>query len=139
MDSVSFNQVVSRGCGLDVHKKVVVATINGEGLKAQTREFTTFMRSLTELKDWLLEKGVTHVAMESAGVYWKPVYQGRQVTMADVESVYHRKLQASKEDLYEACQGCMDEYQVYLLQVIQKESHHRCRTLDTEVCLSYLE
>ena len=54
---ISFNQVVSRGCGIDVHQKVVVATIGGEGLKKATREFGTFTRSLTELKDWLLENG----------------------------------------------------------------------------------
>lgn len=71
---VSFKQVVSRGCGLDVHKKVVVATIDGEGIKKQTREFDTVTSSLKELRDWLLESGITHVAMESTGVFWKPVY-----------------------------------------------------------------
>ncbi len=71
---VSFKQVVSRGCGLDVHKKTVVATIDGEVLKKQTREFGTVMSSLKELRDWLLENGITHVAMESTGVFWKPVY-----------------------------------------------------------------
>ena len=68
---VSFNQVVSRGCGIDVHKKMLVATISGEGLNTETREFGTVTRSLTELKDWLLENRVTHVVMESIGVYWK--------------------------------------------------------------------
>ena len=74
METVEFVQVVSRGCGLDVHKKTVVATIDGEGLNRESREFGTFSNSLTELKDWLLENGITHVAMESTGVYWKPVY-----------------------------------------------------------------
>ena len=64
---VSFKQVVSRGCGLDVHKKVVTATIDGEGIKKQTREFGTVTNSLKELKDWLWENGITHVAMESTG------------------------------------------------------------------------
>ncbi len=71
---VEFTQVISRGCGIDVHKEVIVATVNGVGLKEETREFTAFTSSLTELRDWLIEKGVTHVAMESTGVYWKPVY-----------------------------------------------------------------
>jgi transposase len=75
MDTVSFPSVVSRGCGIDVHKKVVVATIDGSGLRKETREFNTFTRSLIELKEWLLELGITHVAMESTGVYWKPVYK----------------------------------------------------------------
>lgn len=74
MGTVQFEQVISRGCGLDVHKKTVVATIDGEGLKRSTREFGTFTSSLTELKDWLLDNGITHIAMESTGVYWKPVY-----------------------------------------------------------------
>ena len=42
---VSFSQVVSRGCGIDVHKKIVVATIDGEGVKKETREYGTFKRS----------------------------------------------------------------------------------------------
>ena len=69
MSTVQFEQLVSRGCGLDVHQKTVVAIINGEGLKRSAREFGTFTSSLTELKDWLLENGITHVAMMSTGVY----------------------------------------------------------------------
>lgn len=74
MGTISFDQVVSRGCGLDIHKKLIVATISGDVIRKQTREFGATTRSLTELKDWLLANGVTHVAMESTGVYWKPVY-----------------------------------------------------------------
>ena len=74
MKVVSFEQIVSRGCGIDVHKKTVVATIDGEGLERTTREFETFTSSLTELKDWLTGNRITHVAMEGTGVYWKPVY-----------------------------------------------------------------
>jgi transposase len=229
MEGVVFNQVVHRGCGIDVHKKLVVATICGEGLSKETRTFSTFTRSLTELKEWLLSQGVTHVAMESTGVYWKPVYhvlepsglkvwivnarhikyvpghktdkqdsawlcklllagllkpsyipakqqrelrdltryrtkliqqvaseknriirvledcniklssvlsdtggavatkllsllcEGKQVTMADIESVWHRRLQASKEDVYEACQGLVEAHHVFLLQSIKRD------------------
>lgn len=70
---VSFEEIVERGCGLDVHKKEIVATVGGTGLKSETRTFQSTTRSLTELKEWLLALGVTHVAMESTGVYWKPV------------------------------------------------------------------
>ena len=226
---VSFNQVVSKGCGIDVHKKIVVATISGEGVNKETREFGTFTRSLTELKDWLLESGITHVAMESTGVYWKPVYHvleptpikiwivnarhikyvpghktdkqdsawicklllagllkpsyippreqrelrdltryrmkliqhiaseknriirvledcniklssvlsntqgvvgsklidklcsGKTIMMSDIDQVYHRRLGASKEDLYEACQGILNDHHIYLLQTIKKD------------------
>ena len=72
--TVHFDQLVSRGCGLDVHEKNVVATVDGEGLMKTTRTFDTYTSSLNELREWLLEHGVTHVAMESTGVYWKPVF-----------------------------------------------------------------
>lgn len=71
---VEFEQIIERGCGLDVHEKTIVATINGTGLKPETRTFDTFTSSLKELANWLVVKGVTHVAMESTGVYWKPVF-----------------------------------------------------------------
>lgn len=70
---VTFEEVVERGCGLDVHKKEIVATVSGTGIESETRTFQSTTRSLTELKEWLLALGVTHVAMESTGVYWKPV------------------------------------------------------------------
>jgi transposase len=71
---IEFEQLVERGCGLDVHEKTVVATIEGQGLGRQTKTFETFTSSLKELNGWLKENGVTHVAMESTGVYWKPVF-----------------------------------------------------------------
>lgn len=74
MADIQFTQVVSRGCGMDIHKEVVVATVRGEGIQQETREFNTFTSSLTQLRDWLVSLGITHVAMESTGVYWKPIY-----------------------------------------------------------------
>jgi len=62
-------------CGLDVHKKSVTACVLwGSGRRRQTRAFGTFTQELLELGDWLRACGVTHVAMESTGVYWKPVW-----------------------------------------------------------------
>jgi len=229
MEQVTFTQVVSKGCGLDVHKKTVVATIDGEGIRKVTREFGAFTSSLTELRDWLLEHGITHVAMESTGVYWKPVYHileptgvkvwivnarhvkyvpghktdkkdsawlcklllagllkpsyippreqrelrdltryrkklienvsanknrinriledcnvklssvvsetsgvvatklidkliaGDKITMEDIDRVYHRKLQASKEELLEACNGYVTEHHSYMLRLIKRD------------------
>jgi transposase len=71
---VIFEQVVERGCGIDVHKKVLVATIKGVGIKEETRSFDTFTKSIEEMRDWLLLNQITHIAMESTGVYWKPVF-----------------------------------------------------------------
>jgi transposase len=70
--------IVDRCAGLDVHKKTVMATIrtpDGRGGRGQvTREFATFTGRLVELRDWLVSAGVTQVAMEATGVYWKPVW-----------------------------------------------------------------
>jgi len=218
----------------------VVATINGGGLKRSTREFGTFTSSLTELKDRLSGNGITHVAMESTGVYRKPVYhvlepsgikvrivnarhvknvpghktdkkdsarlcklllagllkpgyippkeqrdlrdltryrkklvqdiasnknriiriledcnvklssvfsdtsrvtaakptdklcEGKPVTMQDINAVYHKKTEASKEELWEACNGIVGEHHVYLLQTI------RTNTRDIETLIEEL-
>ena len=72
--SIQFEQIVARGCGIDVHKKILVATIRGTGIREQTREFSSYTSSIEELRDWLQAHDITHVAMESTGVYWKPVY-----------------------------------------------------------------
>lgn len=235
---VSFDQVVSRGCGLDVHKKVVSATIDGNGIKKQTREYSAITSSLKELRDWLLENGITHVAMESTGVFWKPVYNilepagltvwivnaahikyvpghktdkkdsawicklllagllkpsyippkeqrelrdltryrtkliqsnasnknrimrqledaniklssvlsstsgvvatklinklcdGKEITMQDVEEVYHKKLGASKEEIFEACQGFITEHHIYMIGIFRQEIAHREQTIE---------
>ena len=71
---ILFDQVVAKACGLDVHKDTVVATVSGTGIKSETRTFSTFTRSLILLKEWILSLGITHVAMESTGIYWKPVF-----------------------------------------------------------------
>ena len=65
--------ILERCCGLDVHKKSVVAcVITPEG--RETRTFGAMTRDLLALADWLKEQVVSEVAMESTGVYWKPVY-----------------------------------------------------------------
>lgn len=66
-----------RWAGLDVHKQTVVACVldkEGEPSRAPVRTFATHTRGLMELRDWLREQQVTAIAMESTGVYWKPVY-----------------------------------------------------------------
>lgn len=60
-------------CGLDVHAKTVVACLIINGRKT-TRTLGTMTEDLLGLSDWLLESGCPIVAMESTGVYWKPVY-----------------------------------------------------------------
>jgi transposase len=60
-------------CGLDVHAKTVVACLRKQG-KKEIRTFSTMTADLLQLWDWLTAEGCRHVAMESTGVDWKPVF-----------------------------------------------------------------
>jgi transposase len=70
--------VIPRCAGLDVHKRTVVACVRRletDGrIDQEVRTFGTMTADLLNLADWLAACGVTQVAMESTGVYWKPVY-----------------------------------------------------------------
>ena len=70
--------IVQRPAALDVHKEQVTACVRfaaPDGARAQeVREFKTTVGGLLVLHDWLTAHGVTHVAMEATGVYWKPVW-----------------------------------------------------------------
>src|SRR2546425_6773293 len=78
--------VYARCAGLDVHKATVVACVRVPGprhgeRRGETKTFATTTRGLTELSDWLRAHGVTDVAMESTGVYWRPVYAVLETTV----------------------------------------------------------
>ena len=70
--------VYSRCAGADVHKKTVVVCVilpnDHGGWRKETRTFGTMTADLLALSDWLQQCGCTHVAMESTGEYWKPVF-----------------------------------------------------------------
>ena len=72
------DEIYPESSGLDVHQKFVVACVmvpNRQGqLKPERRRFATTTKGLHELAKWLASQGVKQVAMESTGVYWKPVY-----------------------------------------------------------------
>ena len=71
-------RVVERCAGLDVHRDTVTACVRVPGVDGgrvqELREFGTTTVELLALRDWLMAWGVTVVAMESTGVYWKPVF-----------------------------------------------------------------
>ena len=69
-----FPLVIQRGCGMDVHRDTVVASVKGSDIEMETKTFGTFTTDLYDLVGWLQSKGVSHIVMESTGVYWKPVY-----------------------------------------------------------------
>jgi transposase len=70
--------VIDCVAGLDVHKKTVMVCIRKAALKGrakqQVKQFGTTTRQIQSMAEWLAEQGVTHVAMESTGVYWKPIW-----------------------------------------------------------------
>ena len=72
--SVTFNQLVKAGCGIDVHKDLIVATIRKADQTFQTREFESCTSSLTALRDWCKTGQVRHIAMKSTGIDRKPVF-----------------------------------------------------------------
>jgi len=71
-------EVVYKRCaGLDVHKETVVACVmirEGGEVQKEIRTFRTMTADLLLLHDWLQAQGVSHVAMESTGIYWKPIF-----------------------------------------------------------------
>lgn len=70
--------IVDRCAALDVHKRSVMAAVRtpgtGAGRRQEVKEFSTFTADLVALRDWLVAEGVTQVAMEATGVYWRPVW-----------------------------------------------------------------
>jgi transposase len=100
--------LVERGCGLDVHQATVVACLLIVGkdgrVQKQMRTFGTTTRELVSLREWLLSEGCTHLAMESTGVYWKPVYAilegGLEIVLANAQHV--KKVPGRKSDVKDA-------------------------------------
>jgi transposase len=96
--------VYARCCGLDVHKKTVVAcVITPEG--RETRTFGTVTGELLRLADWLLERRVTHVAMESTGVFWVPVHnllEGTGLELLVVNAQHIKAVPGRKTDVKDA-------------------------------------
>lgn len=100
--------LVERGCGLDVHQATVVACLLLVGkdgrVQKQMRTFGTTTRELVSLREWLLGNGCTHLAMESTGVYWKPVYTilegALEMVVANAQHV--KKVPGRKTDVKDA-------------------------------------
>jgi len=96
-------------CGLDVHKDTVVACLRRLGATGQVtrelRSFGTTTGALLTLCDWLVAAGCTHVAMESTGQYWKPVFQileGHFAQVLVVNAQHIKTLPGRKTDLLDA-------------------------------------
>jgi transposase len=101
-------QVIYERCaGLDVHKRSVVAcfTFLESGQPSKERQtFSTMTPDLVRLRDWLKEQGCTHVAMESTGVFWKPVYNllEEQMQVFVVNAQHIKAVPGRKTDIKDA-------------------------------------
>ena len=105
--------VYERCCGLDIHKRTVVACLvvpgpGGQPVK-EVRSFGTMTDDLLRLSDWLAADGVTHVAMESTGVYWKPGWNLLEdsFTLLLVNARHVKAVPGRKTDVRD-CEGLAD-------------------------------
>jgi transposase len=96
--------VIERCCGLDVHKRTVVACLITPGSQGRPqkaiRTFGTMTDELLQLADWLMAAGCTHVALESTGVYWKPIWNllEGQVSLLLVNAQHMKQVPGRKTD-----------------------------------------
>jgi transposase len=97
-------QVVYPICGgIDVHAKMLVACLRDKGQR-ETRTFSTMTDDLLRLRDWLLKSQCTRVAIESTGVYWKPVFNILEgsLEVVLVNPLHVKSLSGHKTDVRDA-------------------------------------
>jgi transposase len=113
--------IIARCAGLDIHKESIEACVrrmeaNGR-LHQQTRYWGTMTRDLLAMSDWMAAQGVTHVAMESTGVYWKPIYNilESRFTVLLVNARHLKQVPGRKSDIGD-CQWIAQLLQYGLLK-----------------------
>jgi transposase len=101
-------------CGLDVHKESIVACLLAGPVKSQSKphseikEFGTQINGLLALRQWLEEYQCQHVAMESTGIYWQPVYAILEASLSDemhllvVNARHMKNVPGKKTDMRDA-------------------------------------
>ena len=101
-------------CGLDIHKESIVACLLAGPVKSklkpqnEIREFGTQLRDLLALRRWLEEHKCHHVAMESTGIYWQPVYAVLETALSDemhllvVNARHMKNVPGKKTDMRDA-------------------------------------
>jgi transposase len=101
---MEFKPVLERCCGIDVHKKLIVAC-RIEGTKTEVRKFGTTTDDIKEMTAWLYENDCLKCVMESTGVYWKPVYNIMEALDIDIiiaNAQHIRNLPGRKTDVNDA-------------------------------------
>ena len=102
--------LIERCAGIDIGKKEVVACVRtpgpgGRGRRKQTRTFSSFTGALEEMAAWFGEEGVTDIAMEATGPYWKPVWyvlEERAFGLRLVNAHHVKILPGRKSDVLDA-------------------------------------
>ncbi len=91
-------------CGIDVHAKMLVACLILTNGQKEIRTFSTMTDDLLRLRDWLQAANCTHVAIESTGVYWKPVFNILEdaLTVILINPEHARALRGRKTDVKDA-------------------------------------
>lgn len=71
--------ILTCAMGLDVHRDIIVACLVKGAVdaepEAEIRTFSTLIPEMQKLRDWVIEADCRHVAMESTGIYWQPIYE----------------------------------------------------------------
>lgn len=91
-------------CGIDVHKKMIVACLNQAG-KQELRTYGTATSDIKEMAQWLKDSGCEMIAMESTGVYWKPLYNLFEIMGLEamvVNAAHMKALPGRKTDIKDA-------------------------------------
>jgi hypothetical protein len=102
---VGLEAVLAYCCGLDVHKKRITACLLVGPVDQPPKEllstFTTTTKGLTALRDWLASYDCTHVAMESTGIFWRPVFNILEgsVTILLANARHMKQLPGRKTDI----------------------------------------
>ena len=97
--------VYERCCGIDVHKNMLMVCIFTGVRKKEIREFGTMTEDIQQLADWIKETNCQVAAMESTGVYWKPVYnilEGKGIELIVVNAQHIKAVPGRKTDVKDA-------------------------------------
>ena len=104
--------ILNCAMGLDVHRDTIVACLAkgelGTDPEIETRSFSTLIPEMQKLRDWVLETDCHHVAMESTGIYWQPIYEmletcfGGEINILVVNARHMKNVPGRKTDMRDA-------------------------------------
>ena len=108
-EAVCMEDLLEISCGLDIHKEKIVACILtgplGKPTHSEIREFTTLIPDMLALRDWIISENCHHIAMESTGIYWIPIYEiledafSGDITLLVVNARHMKNVPGKKTDM----------------------------------------